>query len=49
MLDEELGLLRAREARQQRTQALFGATLIATGLLILLVGGWHIYILWAKI
>ncbi|WP_420606347.1 sensor histidine kinase [Novosphingopyxis sp.] len=44
MLDEELGLLRAREARQQRTQALFGATLIATGLLILLVAVGTLYL-----
>ena len=37
MLDDELALLRAREARQKRTQALFNATLIATGLLIPIV------------
>jgi signal transduction histidine kinase len=37
MLQDELALLRDREARQKRTQTLFGATLIATGLLIFVV------------
>jgi signal transduction histidine kinase len=39
MLDEELGLLRSREAEQRGTQRLFTNTLIATGLLIALVAG----------
>lgn len=39
MLDEELGLLRSREAEQRSTQRLFTGTLIATGLLIALVAG----------
>ena len=37
MLNDELALLRAREANQKRTQGLFSAVLIATGLLIFLV------------
>ncbi|MDO9367335.1 MAG: ATP-binding protein [Sphingopyxis sp.] len=37
MLNDELALLRAREASQMRTQGLFSAILIATGLLILVV------------
>ncbi|MBW8296397.1 ATP-binding protein [Sphingopyxis sp.] len=37
MLDEELRLLRSREARQKQTQFLFTATLAGTGLLILIV------------
>jgi len=39
MLDEELALLREREARQKQTQRLFLVTLIITGALILLVAG----------
>ena len=39
MLDEELGLLRGREAEQKETQRLFTAALVATGLLIALVAG----------
>ena len=37
MLADELALLREREAQQKRTQTLFNATLIGTGLLILVV------------
>lgn len=37
MLNDELELLRAREANQRRTQDLFSAVLIATGLLIFVV------------
>ena len=37
MVNDELALLRAREANQKRTQGLFSAILIATGLLILIV------------
>lgn len=37
MVNDELALLRAREANQKRTQVLFSAILIATGLLILIV------------
>lgn len=37
MLNEELRLLRSREARQKQTQFLFTATLAGTGLLILIV------------
>ncbi|WP_447756185.1 sensor histidine kinase [Sphingopyxis fribergensis] len=39
MLDEELALLRSREAEQRTTQRLFTAALVGTGLLILLVAG----------
>lgn len=39
MLDEELGLLRSREAEQKDTQRFFTAALFATGLLIALVAG----------
>lgn len=37
MVNDELALLRAREANQKRTQGLFSVILIATGLLILVV------------
>lgn len=39
MLDEELRLLRAREAELRATQRLFTAALISTGLLIVVVAG----------
>lgn len=39
MLDEELGLLRGREAEQKDRQRLFTAALLGTGLLIALVAG----------
>ncbi|SMQ76551.1 His Kinase A (phospho-acceptor) domain-containing protein [Sphingopyxis terrae subsp. ummariensis] len=37
MMADELGLLRERESKQRRTQALFNTTLLITGLLILAV------------
>jgi len=39
MIAEEVGLLRTREAQQRTMQRLFGAMLVATGFLILVVAG----------
>ncbi len=44
MLDDELALLRDREERQRFTQRLFVSTLIAIGLLILLVAAATLYL-----